>query len=349
MSVPLSKGQIPCTQDEIGKILVVRNDNIGDVLCTTPCFEALKRRFPQAKVAVLVNRIAEEIVSGNPWLDRVYVYDKAKHGRYRHPLIAWWHQAKVLWAIRREGFDLTIGVRSTFSVPQGWLVYASGAPLRIGVAPEGKKKRYAFFYNYHVQDIDQESHEVDRALSLLKPLNVSLSEKRLCLPVPLKNDNNAERFIREHGLASGLPIIIINYVSRKEENRWWAEDKYVELIARLQASSDMEIVLTHGPGDEQAIKRLLVRLSYHPPVFTMGLMDFAALVARSQVFVTLHGGPMHVAAAVGTPTVAIFDKTKTSVWRPWGDEHRVIKKGDHANLVEVDDVLKAVRGLLGQE
>ena len=283
--------------EQVKKILVVRNDNIGDVICTTPCFEAIKRQFPEAKVAVLVNRIAEQVVRGNPWLDEVYVYDKAKHGRYRNPLIAWWHQAKLLWRIRRERFDLAIGIRSTFSVPQGWLVYASGAPVRLGAAPDDKKRSYAFFYTIQVRDLDQNAHEVERALGVLRPLGIELETKNLYFSLSPVAQQQVGKERDSWNLRPGLPVAVVNYNSRMEENRWWAQEKYAALINQLQGSNEVEVVLTHDQADMAIAQRICSQLSVVPPCFSSPRLDhFAALIATGQVFVSLEGGPIHVAA-----------------------------------------------------
>jgi len=117
------------------KILLVRNDNIGDVVCTLPAVSALRAAFPDARIAILVCRLTEDVVTGSPDLDRVFVYDKAKHGRYRHPAVAWWKMLGVIREIRRERYDGAVGLKSLFSPSQGWLVLTTGAPHRIGREP----------------------------------------------------------------------------------------------------------------------------------------------------------------------------------------------------------------------
>jgi ADP-heptose:LPS heptosyltransferase len=102
-------------KEKVKKILVVRNDNIGDVICSTPAIQALRENFPEAYLAVLVASYSEEAILGNPHVDEVFVYDKYKHGKYRSRWVAWWNQYKVLRSVRKKGFDLAIGLRSYFS------------------------------------------------------------------------------------------------------------------------------------------------------------------------------------------------------------------------------------------
>ncbi|MEE9543039.1 MAG: glycosyltransferase family 9 protein, partial [Thermodesulfobacteriota bacterium] len=121
-------------RDKIKKILVVRNDNIGDLILTTPALEALRRAFPDAYLAVLVADYTKEAVEGNPHIDKVYSYEKAKHSKSGR-LTAWRRQWRVLREIKAEGFDVALGIRGSFASSQGWLVYMSRAPIRIGHRP----------------------------------------------------------------------------------------------------------------------------------------------------------------------------------------------------------------------
>ena len=118
-------------REKIKKILVVRNDNIGDLILTTPALEALRRSFPDSYLVVLVADYTKEVVVGNPYIDKVYSYEKAKHSK-SGKLTAWLRQWKVLKEIRAERFDVALGIRGRFASSQGWLVYMSKAPIRVG-------------------------------------------------------------------------------------------------------------------------------------------------------------------------------------------------------------------------
>jgi ADP-heptose:LPS heptosyltransferase len=138
-------------RENIKKILVVRNDNIGDLILTTPALEALRLSFPDAFLAVLVADYTKEAVEGNPHIDKVYSYEKAKHSK-SNKLMAWLRQWRVLREIRAEHFDVALGIRSSFSTSQGWLVYMSGAEVRIGHRPKKKGSIKDGYYNVFVED-----------------------------------------------------------------------------------------------------------------------------------------------------------------------------------------------------
>jgi len=325
----------------IRKILVVRNDNIGDVVCTTPCFEALRESFPEAFIAVLVCRLTEEVVAGNPFLDKIYVYDKAKHGRYKSVFTAWWKQFKVLLDIRSEHFDLAIGIRSEFSPSLGWLVYASGAPHRLGLKPPKKDKKFSFFYNIYAEPLKQPSHEVERSLHVLRKIGVDIEKKRLFLRLMAENRKQALDFFSKHHIQRKKPVVCVNFSRRLEEGRYWSYENYVALIKRF-LSEDIQTIASCDPGEARIVEGFL-KVSDHtvPLYWSRSLKNFAALIEECSVFVTIDGGPMHIAAAVGTPVVGLFGKIDPRVWAPWGEGHTVLRKGNDHNLISVDDVFGA--------
>jgi ADP-heptose:LPS heptosyltransferase len=340
--------------DQVKKILVVRNDNIGDVVCTTPAIRTLRRHFPRAFIAALVCRLTEAVMAGNPDLDRVYVYDKAKHGRYRSPLTAWWKQWQVIREIQREGFDLAVGFRSKFSSPQGWLVFSSRAPFRLGHQAEGRERKFAFFYNLLVEKREPEVHEVRRSLHMLRRIGIEEFETELCFPLDGTGRERADAFLQEHGLGE-KPLVDVHLTARREEGRSWPADHYVDLLERLQGRQDCDCLFSYGPDQTANAQKILARINPPPPSFcSPSLKEFAAVVSRCALMITLEGGPMHVGAALGTPLLALYGKTDPAVWHPWGCLHRVLRRGKQESLITVDEVWAEVaefleRGEFGNE
>jgi heptosyltransferase-3 len=332
--------------DQVKKILVVRNDNIGDVVCTTPAIRTLRRHFPEAFIAVLVCRLTEAVVTDNPDLDRVYVYDKAKHGRYRSRWTAWWKQWQVIREIQREGFDLAVGFRSKFSSPQGWLVFSSRAPFRLGHRAEGPEKKFDFFYNLRVGKREPEVHEVRRSLHMLRRIGIEDFESALCFPLGPAERDRAAAFFQEHGLGT-RPVIDVHLTARREEGRSWPAAYYVALLSRLTQRPGIDCLFSYGPDQTENARKILAGLSPPPPTFcSPRLKDFAAVVARCSLMITLEGGPMHVGAAMGTPILALYGKTDPAVWHPWNCPHRVLRRGRQESRITVEEVWAAVEGFL---
>ncbi|MBF0509824.1 MAG: glycosyltransferase family 9 protein [Deltaproteobacteria bacterium] len=331
--------------DQFSRILVVRNDNIGDAVCTIPALEALKLRFPQAYLAVLVCRLAEDVVTGLPWIDKVYVYDKAKHGRYKSRLVAWWKQWQVIRDIQRDRFDLALGIRSTFSASLAWLVFASRAGVRVGVRPPANKAQFDFFYNLPVDPIEDPIHEVERALLIVKKVGAGEGPKRLSFFVPPPDIAAAEQFLLKHfGQNRTGPLVGVSLSGRVEDDRWWDTEKFLRLAGLLERDLGARVVYTYGPGEKEVVKELN-RLSDQPPILftSASLKGFAALVSLTDLFISLEGGPMHVAAALGVPVLGIFGRTNTAIWAPWGEKTSLVRDEIHVNRVTVDEAANAAK------
>lgn len=337
----------PRPYDPVGvkKILLVRNDNIGDVICSTPAIEAVRRAFPDALLAILVAGYSREAIEGNPHVDEIYLYEKARHHPEVSKLVSLWRQWAVLRAIRAQGFDLAVGLRSYFSPSQGWLVYASGAPLRLGNSPHRPRhKKFAFYYNMPVETDWTVRHEVERTLDVVRAVGLDSPDKRLTFVVPEADRAAVGSFLQEHGEAA-KPLVGINTFSRIEANRWPPE-RFAELADRLVERYGVQIVFTCQPGDEwrlEEVQRVMAHGSLAYPTRT--IKRFAALQAACDLFITTEGGPMHTSAAVGVPTIAIFGVTDTHWWRPWGEEHVFLSREGRATGTTVEDVLKALEGM----
>jgi len=120
------------------RILVIRRDNIGDLVCTTPLIFALRERFPRAHIAALVNTYNEAVLSGNPAVDAVYAYEKGKHrGEKRSIISVYAGRLKLMMSLRRENFDYAILATPGFeprSLRYRWLAWRLGRPLAAQVA-----------------------------------------------------------------------------------------------------------------------------------------------------------------------------------------------------------------------
>ena len=104
----MAESSVPLPEDFRGSLLVVRRDNIGDLVCTTPLIAVLRRAYPKAHLAALVNSYNVAVLAGNPHLDAVYAYDKAKHKPGESRLRLYWQRWKLLRHLRRQRFDWAI-------------------------------------------------------------------------------------------------------------------------------------------------------------------------------------------------------------------------------------------------
>lgn len=326
----------------VQKILVVRNDNIGDVLCTTPALDALRAAFPQAYLAALVCSLSQEAIEGHRALDELFVYPKAKH-RQHGVLESHRRLLAMLGRIRRHRFDLAIAFRDSFSSSQAWLTYASGARWRLGPRAQGAKQRWGFFYNLAADWPPADSHEVLRCFHLLGHIGLDSPPKRLYLKIPAPSRAKAAAFLAKWGLDSERGPMVLNIT------RWtyrpeclWPGEKYRRL-AQILARRPGGLVVTHAPGDRRWVEQILDGL--HPAVPTFwshSLKDFAACLARARAVISAEGGPMHFVAAVNKPLVVMWSSTPLSVWKPWGIPCEVLGATGAIEGISVQEVLAAL-------
>ncbi|HXZ36341.1 MAG TPA: glycosyltransferase family 9 protein [Thermodesulfobacteriota bacterium] len=332
---------------QVQRILVVRNDNVGDVLCSTPAIRALRRAFPRAYLAALVVAYSRDAVTGNPDLDEVLVYEKAKHRPDRNHMVSLFKQLQVEWDLRRKGFDLVIGMRSSFSWSEAWIVYFTGAPFRLGYDPGvGKNHKFSFFYNLRVPK-PPEQHEVEKALFLVQRIGVQPSEKSLKVFIPQEEKDRVDAFLKGNEIDPER-LIGFHLSSRLPANGWGPE-KFSELALRIIQEKGKTVILTWGPGDEGRAKEVQRRVGAGVFLYpTPNFKSLGAIQQRCRLFVSPDGGAMHFSTAVGTPTVGLFGKTDPRLWAPWGDGNIALRRGKESELISVDEVYKTMIGILSE-
>jgi len=295
-------------------ILIVKLRYIGDVLLATPTVRAIKAAQPDARVTMMVNRGTEDVLSGNPDMDEIMVLDKGS-------LAAQW---RLIAGLRRRRFDtvidLTDGDRSAF------LSWISGASVRIGFNDEHRwRGRY---YTQVVQPVSGVRHRIDRDLAALKPLGVHVSETLPRVWLTGEDEARADQLLDRLGIRRGRPIIIIQPGARY----WfkaWPNERFVELADRLASDYGCQ-VLIGGSREEEALAQRIHEAAKSRPINMAGqatLKQFAAIAKRAALFVGNDSGAMHIAAAVGTPMVALFGPSNPDEWGPRGDRVKVLYKG----------------------
>jgi heptosyltransferase-3 len=317
------------------KILVIRRDNIGDLVCTTPLFAALRRRYPDAHLAALVNSYNAAVLAGNPDLDAVYAYTKLKHrGAGESALGIVLERLRLFARLRRERFDDVVLAKGSFD-RQG---LAHARPLRPLALPEPR---------------DAELHEVEIMMQLAAALDAREP------PGPLRVYAAPERAAawraRFPALAGGKPWIAV-HISARQSSRVWPVEKYIALVRSLDAG--VVLVWAPGgaddprhPGDDARAAAIVTRAGPGVtllPARTERLEDLVAVLSLCRAFIGVDGGAMHVAAGLGLPIVALFENLpyKMRHWHPWQVPHEMVapETRDIADI-PVEPVLAAWRRL----
>jgi heptosyltransferase-1 len=345
---------------EYERILVVKLSAIGDIIHTLPAVAALRQAYPEAWLAWLVERAGANLLRGNPDLDELITVDT------RGWRANWWMGLRHIWYLtrhlRRANFDLCIDFQGL--IKSALLAYCSGAPQRVGFPRQlCREPLSALFTNAHGPLIDPRVHVVDQAVELLKALDVTTTERRFTIPLSEADEHFAERVWRDVGLRSDVPVVIL-HPGAAWKTKQWGELNYARLNDALIRRFQVRTLLTWGPGEESVVQHVVRAAGYAPAIApATTLLQLAALMTRSRVFVGGDTGPLHLAAAVGTSTVALFGPTSPQRNGPYGPGHVILHRElpcshcyqrtcnhwECLPAIDVDMVVNAVGSLLEKD
>lgn len=312
------------------RILILRRDNIGDLVCTTPLIAALRGQLQGAWIGALVNTYNAEVLARNTLLDEVLVYEKMKH-RSKGALKLFKDRLKLLSSIRGRRLDAVLVPAPS---AQSLKLAKSLGARKVVMAPD---------------DLPAEMHEVERSFEAGRELGITGAPGK----VRVFPDPAAVERVRD--LAGTGPFVAIHISARRPKRRWPLE-RYAALARELALDSHVMLLWAPGaaddprqPGDDVAAAKVLELAGGGGHIIPLPTLDLATLIAAlslARLVICPDGGAMHLAAALGKPVVALFGDSPVARWRPWGVEHRVVRpeSGDLADLA-FEPVLAAARDL----
>lgn len=324
---PRPRAPIP-PREAIRKVLVIRTDErVGNQLLTTPLLRALKRGLPGAELHLLAPRQARAIEP--PDVDRLWPWQKRDFFRAPHRLLG------LLRALRRERFDVVVeaGHWSAFSLTAVLLARLMGGRATVG-HDRGESAR---FLSHAVAHDPASVSEVPAKLELLRPLG--LPDCGLAPETGLGRDPAPARALLAAAGLAGRPFAVLNPGARLADRRWPPEP-YAE-VARGLSARGLAVLVVWGPGEEPIAREIagLSGATLAPPT---DLSLLAGLLRAARLVVTNNSGPMHLAAAVGAPTVGVFFSGDSARWGhrvPTFEAAEARSPADAARVLEACDRL----------
>ncbi len=288
------------------KILLIRNDNIGDLICTTPAIEALRKKYPKAQIDIVVNSYNFLAIRNNPFIDKIYVYTKTKHIKgINNKIKVLFEKTHILWQIKKEKYDIAVVFRSGYSKSAEIFSNVSNAFMRIGVKDKNNKDNFT----HHIVPNPKE-HEVEFCYSCLESLGVDYNDEKLFFYV---EDLMIEKF-------KNYDIDLLFHISARLEKNQMSFEKLKHIFLKL----DKEIYITADPKDWNTAKRL-EQYTKAKFIKTDSFLEWAGVIKNSKFMITLEGGAMHIAPALGIKTMALFGGSNINKWFPWGYKNLVIQ------------------------
>ncbi len=308
----------PFCHEAVKRILIIRTDRIGDLVLSTPAFRALRHHFPSAYITCVTAPSTKEIVEGNPCLDRVITYERAMIGS---PI----RFIRYLAEIRRNRFDMTVVLN--YSPDAILLAYLSCAPMRIGTWIPGFRWFLTKSISYRERD-KPGRHEVECILDVLRQIGIQGDDKSLFLPISGRGESFADGFISEHNLEKEI-LVAIHPGSRQPRMRWNREG-FARVADALTRENNVKVIMIEGPGEEGLINDVLsmIKEKVFVTPHNMAITELISLLNRCTLFIGNGTGPMHLAAGVKVPVIALFGNAhfteSSDKWAPWGEDHVAI-------------------------
>lgn len=320
----------PLTLDErwarVRRVLAIRLDNLGDVLVTTPAIHAIRESLPDAEITLLASQVGAQVGRLDPDISEVIVYDA--------PWMDPWHklpqdsarEQRMIETLRHGHFDGAIIFTSYHQspLPAAYLAYLADIPLRVAASIDGPGSLLTTRHRHP----DVMLHEVERGLDLVAAIGMHTSDCDLVLRVPERARAEAQALPELRAVAGGYPLVVV-HPGCSMPARTYPWEMYAQVVERLVERLGARVALT-GAADERPLVEQVyasLRRKVRPWVWPLaGRLSFAglcALIEMAHLMITNNTGPMHIAAAVKTPVVALFALTNPpEQWGPWRVPHR---------------------------
>jgi heptosyltransferase I len=311
------------------KILIVKMSAIGDVIHTLPVLTALRRHYPDAQIDWLIEETAVEAVRGHKALDHLLIWHrkssiKAFHGGNRSAFIR--EIRRLADEVRATRYDLVIDLHALLKSSLWVLLARADRKAGFGRGMEHAEGSYLFL-NETIPAISMEVHALDRGLILLDALGVPTDRVVYDFPILEENEAQARTLLEAEGVKPGDLLLAIHPVALWPTKLWECE-RFGEVADRL-IENGFNVAFTGGPADGRVIDEICVGMKQSALRFDgrTTLKTLAAVYRMACAVISTDTGPMHLAAAVETPVVALFGPT--APWRtgPHGIEHTVLRVG----------------------
>jgi lipopolysaccharide heptosyltransferase II len=310
------------------RVLVVRLDNLGDVLVTTPAIHAVRQALPEAEITLLASPVGAQAGRLNPDIDDVI--------EYQAPWMDPWHELpldpareRAMIARLHDGrFDGAI-IFTSFRqspLPSAYLCYLANIPLRVAASIDGPGSLLTTRHRHP----ERMMHEVERGLDLVGAIGMGTENRRLQLIVPDDARDEALAALALRAIDPSQPLVVV-HPGCSMPARTYAWERFADVAQQLVEQEGANVILTGVEGERELTERVRWQVEHtaRASVFSLaGQLSFpglCAMIEAADLTITNNTGPMHISAAVGTPVVALFALTNPpEQWGPWQVPHRLL-------------------------
>ncbi len=337
---------------DIKNTLVINLGGIGDLLLSMPALRALRGLYPQARISVLVNQRSYELAKALPYFDEAHIFYLYPSGKI--PPAKIYKNFLTLWLLRRKKFDLAINMRTLVSQASAqkmnFLLSIINPKIKAGRDTQGR----GWFFDIKIPETDiGDKFEAEYDIDTVEALGAKVIDKAIELAVGKEEQCNIRSILKDKGIEDKDILVGIHPVGMSSHR--WPVENFSQVIREINNKINCKFVLT-GAKDEVSLAGRLVKITGIKIISLAGRLSFrelAALIERCNIFISNDTSPMHIAAILGTPLVAIFGPGYLRRFDPRNisDKARVLyKKADCAPCDKVVcSSLKCLKSISPQE
>jgi lipopolysaccharide heptosyltransferase I len=302
-------------------ILIVKPSSLGDIVHTLPAVHLLRQHYPEALLVWVVHDALTGFVSLYSGVDEVIPFRRRRWARIHH-----WHEVLgFLVDLRQHRFDLAIDFQGLLR--SGLIAFASGAPRRIGF--QNAREGAGLFYTERIPLPANLHHALERNVFLVQSaLGIATAASMPELGRPHDSVKEARRLLRQYQLDGEAPVLAVAPGARWPSKRWPPRFFAAALDQLQQTIPDLRCWVLGTPDEARTAEAVIQACARCRPVSLVGKSDLGTLVELlrcSDALLTNDSGPMHIAAALTVPTVALFGATDPELTGPHGDSHVVFR------------------------
>lgn len=325
-------------------ILVIDFGQLGDVVMSLPALQAIRARFPLARITVAVGKPGKELLSLSGYANEILEVDRVAL-RDGPTLVSIARIAKLVAQVRRERFDFVIDLHSYYET--NILGLLSGAPRRLYA--RRPRRSFDFLSNFEPRPAKelQSNHLVDRYLEVLKPLGIQNASRIPILQTNSVDDAAVEAMLKKEKAHAGELLAGI-FPGAGHVGRVWPLERFAAVADHLIRNEKVRVVVFAGPEERAIVPQIRTLFPTGTIIFDrLTIPQLASAQARLTFFISNDTGPAHIAAAVGTPIVVIYDRLEPNSFVPIAAHSRLIF-GAAIENIPVDEVYRAARELLAE-
>ena len=293
------------------KKILMRGPNwVGDSILAIPAMKAIRTRFPDAEITLLVRPWVAGVFKAAPFIDRLWTEPRPAG-------IGDW--MRITGGIRRNRYDMALLFPNSFE--SAAMIFLGRVPQRVGYATDGRR----WLLTNSLKPVREKRHQVHYYLDLAGAVSANVDQPSIAIEATTEEKTQASRLLASSGIAEDRRYLILNPGAAYGSAKRWSEEGFADAGDTLAEEMDLDVVIIGSEVERTIAESIQRRMRSRVAVLNgqTSLETLIGVISGSSLVLTNDSGPMHMAAALGVPTVAVFGATDDVVTGPWGPHARV--------------------------